>query len=188
MCSRGPEMLRVKSLPNHPLISYNLQTLQKTTENDMRNSNNLVTTRNELLRTISEKEEPIRVIEQCKSSNHVSGFLFRIGFKFRIPDEEMALVDHLKGMSLASGAARELKSLLACLVMIGKEDIARKLQRVGENFQLSQKAAVKLAEDAMACDIVDEHVFVLELYIKKLRNELLQSEEFSWQSKVFVTP
>ncbi|PWA76174.1 IKI3-like protein [Artemisia annua] len=104
------------------------------------------------------------------------------------PDEEMALVDHLKGMSLASGAARELKSLLACLVMIGKEDIARKLQRVGENFQLSQKAAVKLAEDAMACDIVDEHVFVLELYIKKLRNELLQSEEFSWQSKVFVTP
>lgn len=90
------------------------------------------------------------------------------------PDEEMALVDHLKGMSLASGAARELKSLLACLVMIGKEDIARKLQRVGENFQLSQKAAVKLAEDAMACDIVDEDVFVLELYIKKLRNELLQ--------------
>nr|GEY94569.1 IKI3-like protein [Tanacetum cinerariifolium] len=71
--SRGPEMLRVKSLPDHPLISYNLQTLQKTTGNDMRNSNNLVTARNELLRTISEKEEPIRVIEQCKSSNHVSG-------------------------------------------------------------------------------------------------------------------
>nr|XP_043613300.1 elongator complex protein 1 [Erigeron canadensis] len=102
------------------------------------------------------------------------------------PDEETALVEHLKGMSLAAGAARELKSLLACLVMIGKEDIARKLQRVGENFQLSQIAAVKVAEDAMSCDIVDEHKFVLEVYIKKIRKELLQSEMFSWQSKVFV--
>lgn len=104
------------------------------------------------------------------------------------PDEEMALVDHLKGMSLTAGAARELKSLLRCLVMIGKEDIARKLQRVGENFQLHQIAAVKVASDAMSCEIVDEHTFVLEVYVKKLRKELLQSEEFSWQSKVFVAP
>lgn len=100
----------------------------------------------------------------------------------------MALVEHMKGMSLAAGAARELKSLLASLVMIGKEDIARKLQRIGENFQLSQIAAVKLADDAISCDIVDENKFVLEFYIKKLRKELLQSEEFSWQSKVFVAP
>ncbi|KAI7749785.1 hypothetical protein M8C21_012143 [Ambrosia artemisiifolia] len=104
------------------------------------------------------------------------------------PDEEMALVDHMKGMSLTDGAKRELKSLLGCLVMIGKEDIAQKLQRVGENFQLSQISAVKLAEDAMACDLVDEHTFVLEVYMKKLRKELLQSDEFSWQSKVFVAP
>ncbi|KAK9064148.1 hypothetical protein SSX86_018020 [Deinandra increscens subsp. villosa] len=104
------------------------------------------------------------------------------------PDEEMALVEHMKGMCLTAGAKRELKSLLGCLVMIGKEDIARKLQRVGENFQLSQISAVKLAEDAMSCDIVDEHTFVLEDYLKKLRKELLQSEEFSWQSKVFVAP
>ncbi|XP_076957188.1 elongator complex protein 1-like isoform X2 [Bidens hawaiensis] len=104
------------------------------------------------------------------------------------PDEEMALVEHMKGMSLTAGAKRELKSLLGCLVMIGKEDIARKLQRVAENFQLSQISAVKLAEDAVSCDIVDEHTFVLEAYMKKLRNELLRSEEFFWQSKVFVTP
>lgn len=100
----------------------------------------------------------------------------------------MALVEHLKGMSLAAGAAREVKSLLACLVMIGKDDIARKLQRAVEIFQLSQIAAVKVAEDAISCDTVDEHKFVLEVYIKKLRKELLQSEEFSWQSKVFVAP
>lgn len=104
------------------------------------------------------------------------------------PDEEMALVDHLKGMSLGAGAVRELRSLLACLVMIGKEDIARKLHRVGENFQLSQTAAVKVAEDAMSCDVVDEHAFVLEVYIKKLGMELLQSEEFFWRSKVFGAP
>ncbi|KAJ0546308.1 putative transcription factor WD40-like family [Helianthus annuus] len=104
------------------------------------------------------------------------------------PDEEMALVDHMKGMSLTAGAKRELKSLLGCLVMIGKEDIAQKLQRVGESFQLSQISAVKLAEDAMASDVVDEHTFVLEVYMKKLRKELLQSEEFFWQSKVFVAP
>ncbi|XP_023749809.1 elongator complex protein 1 isoform X1 [Lactuca sativa] len=104
------------------------------------------------------------------------------------PDEEMALVEHLKGMSLTAGAARELKSLLGCLVMIGKEDVARKLQRVAENFQLSQTAAVKIASDAMTCESVDEHTFVLEVYLKKLRKDLLQSEEFSWQSKVFVAP
>ncbi|GKC97151.1 hypothetical protein Tco_1167426, partial [Tanacetum coccineum] len=56
-----PEMQRVESLPYHPLISYGLQTLQRTTGNDMRNSSNLVTARNELLRTIAEKEELIRV-------------------------------------------------------------------------------------------------------------------------------
>ncbi|KAL8218167.1 hypothetical protein R6Q57_021540 [Mikania cordata] len=104
------------------------------------------------------------------------------------PDEEMALVEHMRGMRLTAGAKRELKSLLGCLVMIGKEDIARKLQRVGENFQLSQISAVKLAEDAISCDLVDEHTFVLEVYMKKLRKELLQSEEFFWQSKVFVAP
>lgn len=114
--------------------------------------------------------------------------LFFNGKLFSSPDEEMALVEHLKGMPLTGGAARELKSLLACLVMIGKEDFARKLQRVGENFQVSQISAVKVAEDAMSCDIVDEHMFVLEVYIKKLRKELLQSEEFSWQSKVFIAP
>ncbi|KAI3731084.1 hypothetical protein L1987_62267 [Smallanthus sonchifolius] len=65
------------------------------------------------------------------------------------PDEEMALVEHMKGMCLTDGARRELKSLLGCLVMIGKEDTARKLQRVAENFQLSQISAVKLAEDAI---------------------------------------
>ncbi|KAL4575114.1 hypothetical protein LXL04_021955 [Taraxacum kok-saghyz] len=104
------------------------------------------------------------------------------------PDEEMALVDHLKGMSLTAGATRELKSLLGCLIMIGKQDMAKKLQRSAESFQLCQMAAVKIASDAMGCEIVDEERFVLEVYVKKLRKELLESEEFSWQSKVFVAP
>ncbi|GJY81489.1 retrovirus-related pol polyprotein from transposon TNT 1-94 [Tanacetum coccineum] len=57
MCSRGPEMMRVGSLPDHPLINYGLHTLQRMLEADMRNTNNLVAARNELLRNIAEKEE-----------------------------------------------------------------------------------------------------------------------------------
>ncbi|KAE8670730.1 Elongator complex protein 1 [Hibiscus syriacus] len=53
------------------------------------------------------------------------------------PGEEMALVEHLKAMSLTAGAKKELKSLLVSLVMLGEEETARKVQHVGENFQLS---------------------------------------------------
>ncbi|GAA0163596.1 general transcription factor [Lithospermum erythrorhizon] len=101
------------------------------------------------------------------------------------PDEEIALVEHLKGMSVAAGAKRELKSLLTCLVMLGKEDIARKLQQVCESFQLSQMAAIKLAEDAMASNTVDEHVYNVEHYIAKMREEQC-SDAFTWKLKVLV--
>ncbi|XP_059666220.1 elongator complex protein 1 [Cornus florida] len=103
------------------------------------------------------------------------------------PDEEMALVEHLKGMSLTAGAKHELKLLLVSLVMLGNEDIARKLQRIGENFQLCQTAAVKLAEDAMGSDSIDEHAHSLEHYGQKMRKELLHSEAFSWRLKVLLS-
>lgn len=118
-------------------------------------------------------------------NNYPKIFMFNLSAS---PGEEMALVDHLKGMSLAVGARCELKSLLSSLVLLGNEDIARKLQRVGENFQLSQVAAVRLAEDAMASDVLDEHAYSLERYILKVRKELLQSADFSWQSKIFLPP
>ncbi|GJT75429.1 hypothetical protein Tco_1042154 [Tanacetum coccineum] len=53
------EMLRVESLPDHPLIKYGFNTLERAMSADMTNSSNLVATRNELLRTIAEKEEMI---------------------------------------------------------------------------------------------------------------------------------
>ncbi|KAG9150192.1 hypothetical protein Leryth_009778, partial [Lithospermum erythrorhizon] len=99
------------------------------------------------------------------------------------PDEEIALVEHLTGMSVTAGAKRELKSLLTCLVMLGKEDIARKLQQVSESFQLSQMAAIKLAEDSIASNAVDERVYNLEHYIAKMR-ELQCSDFDSWKLKV----
>ncbi|KAK6116222.1 hypothetical protein DH2020_050018 [Rehmannia glutinosa] len=102
------------------------------------------------------------------------------------PDEEMALVEHLKGMSLAEGAKCELKSLLISLVMLGEEDIARKLQNTCKKFQLSQIAAVKLAEDAMSTDNIDEHAFNLDRYVQIVRKEQLNSDVFSWQSKVLL--
>ncbi|KAL2541570.1 Elongator complex protein 1 [Abeliophyllum distichum] len=102
------------------------------------------------------------------------------------PDEEMALLEHIKGMSLADGAKRELKSLLISLLMLGEEDTARKLQHVCLNFQLSQIAATKLAEDAMSSDQIDESAFSLENYIQKEREELHNSEAFSWLSKTLL--
>ncbi|KAL3815146.1 hypothetical protein ACJIZ3_016414 [Penstemon smallii] len=102
------------------------------------------------------------------------------------PNEEMALVEHLKGMSLTEGAKSELKTLLISLVMLGEEDIARKLQRTGEKYQLSQIAAVKLAEDAMATDNIDEHACTLEYYIQNIQKELQNSDAFSWQLKVLL--
>ncbi|KAK9283709.1 hypothetical protein L1049_011959 [Liquidambar formosana] len=103
------------------------------------------------------------------------------------PGEEIALVEHLNSMSLTSGGKRELKSLLVSLVMLGKEETARKLQRFGENFQLSQLAAVKLAEDTMSSDSIDEHAHTLEHYIQKVRSELQHSETFPWQLKVLLS-
>lgn len=99
----------------------------------------------------------------------------------------MALVEHLKGMSLTASAQRELKSLLKALVMLGKEEIAQQIQYVGENFQLTQQAAVKLAEDTMTNETLDENAHSLEHYTKKLR-ALHPSPVFCWQSKVLLPP
>lgn len=103
------------------------------------------------------------------------------------PGEEMALVDHLKGMSLTPSAQRELKSLLKALVMLGKEEIAQQMQSVGDNFQLAQLAAVKLAEDTMTNEIIDDNTHTLEHYMKKLK-ALSHSQALCWQSKVLVPP
>lgn len=100
----------------------------------------------------------------------------------------MALVEHLKGMSLAEAAKCELKSLLISLVMLGEEETARKLQRIAEKLQLSQIAAVKLAEEAMPSDSVDQHVFTLDHYVEKARKQAEEekSDAFSWRSKVLL--
>ncbi|KAG6670046.1 hypothetical protein I3843_01G275600 [Carya illinoinensis] len=104
------------------------------------------------------------------------------------PGEEMALVEHLKGMSLTAGAKRELKSLLGSLVMTSEEATARKLQHTAENFQISQMAAVQLAEDAMPSDSINEQAHTLELYIQRVKSEAQNSEAFFWRSKIFLYP
>ncbi|XP_028754316.1 elongator complex protein 1 isoform X2 [Neltuma alba] len=103
------------------------------------------------------------------------------------PGEELALVEHMKGMSLTVEARNELKSLLVCLVMFGEGETARKLQHMGENFQLSQMAAVRLADDTKSTDIMNEHTHTLEHYTGKVRTEMQNSEAFSWRAKVFFS-
>ncbi|KAK6933212.1 Elongator complex protein 1 [Dillenia turbinata] len=102
------------------------------------------------------------------------------------PDEEMALVEHLKGMSITSEAKRELKSLLVSLLMLGKEETAKKLQHTAESFQFSQMAAVKLAEDTISSDIIDESAQTLDRYTQKLKTEQQDSEALSWHLKVLI--
>lgn len=103
------------------------------------------------------------------------------------PDEEMALVEHLKGMSLTAEARNELKSLLVSLMMFSEGETARKLQQMGENFQLSQMAAIRLAEDTMSNDTINEYEQTLEQYTRKVRNEMHVSEALSWRIKVFLS-
>ncbi|GJV64180.1 hypothetical protein Tco_1475008 [Tanacetum coccineum] len=57
--SRGPKMLRVESLSDHPLIKYGFNDLERATHVDITNSSNFVEAKNALLQTIVEKEEMI---------------------------------------------------------------------------------------------------------------------------------
>lgn len=103
------------------------------------------------------------------------------------PGEEMALIEHLKGLSLTDAARRELKSLLVALLMLGKEDLACRLQRTGDSFELTQHSAVKLAEDTVSTNKIDENAHTLEFYTEKVR-ESWRSQAHSWQIKVLSLP
>ncbi|GJR46638.1 hypothetical protein Tco_1314741 [Tanacetum coccineum] len=57
--TRAPELLRVEALPDDPLIKYGFSALERAAYSDMTNSANLVSTRTELLRTITDKQQMI---------------------------------------------------------------------------------------------------------------------------------
>lgn len=99
----------------------------------------------------------------------------------------MALVEHLKGMSLTSSAQRELKSLMSALILLGKEETARQLQNAGDNFELVQRAAVKLSEDTVTSDKINENSQTLEHYVKLLRAQP-RPENLSWQIRLLLPP
>lgn len=105
------------------------------------------------------------------------------------PGEEMALVEHLKGMALTGSAQTELKSLLVVLIQLGKEERARQVQEAANNFEVSQRAAVKLAEDTVSSDKVDENTHTLEHYTRMLRaHGSGHSEAGSWRIKALSPP
>lgn len=105
------------------------------------------------------------------------------------PGEEMALVEHLKGMALTGGAKNELKSLLVVLIQLGKEESARQVQQAADSFEVSQRAAVKLAEDTVCNDKVDENAHTLEHYIRLLRARWSGHDETgSWRIKALSPP
>lgn len=102
------------------------------------------------------------------------------------PGEELALVEHLRGMALTAGVQREIKSLVVVLLSLGKDEIARQVQNCVDNFEMTQKAAVKLAEDTVGNEIIDETAHTLENYVKNLR--ALPQHDISWQTKVLMPP
>ena len=105
------------------------------------------------------------------------------------PGEEMGLVEHLKGMALTGSAENELKSLLVVLIQLGKEETARQVQQAADSFEVSQRAAVKLAEDTVCNDKVDENAHTLEHYIRMLRaHGSGHSETGSWRIKALSPP
>jgi elongator complex protein 1 len=110
-------------------------------------------------------------------------------FSLCSPGEEMALVEHLKGMALTDGAENELKNLLVVLIQLGKEETARQVQQAADSFEVSQRAAVKLSEDTVCNDKVDENVHTLEHYIRMLRaHGSGHSETGSWRIKALSPP
>ncbi|GKE61521.1 hypothetical protein Tco_1511888 [Tanacetum coccineum] len=58
--NRDPEMLRLEALGDHTLINFDVTTMDKLACADMINSQNLMSTRTDLMRTIAEKEELLR--------------------------------------------------------------------------------------------------------------------------------
>nr|GFC04778.1 hypothetical protein [Tanacetum cinerariifolium] len=54
---RRPEINRLKSLPDHPLIDYGRYALERMTGADMRNATTLKMARDELFRSVEEKTE-----------------------------------------------------------------------------------------------------------------------------------
>lgn len=136
--------------------------------------------------TRSTKESSASVISSSASKSR-GARRQKKGGKIRAgsPGEEMALVDHLKGMSLTTGAQNELRTLLVVLTQLGKEDIARQVQLAGDNFEVSQMAAVKLAEDTVSSNKIDENAHTLEHYVKMLRahQPVATGETISWRIK-----
>nr|GEU97537.1 hypothetical protein [Tanacetum cinerariifolium] len=58
--NRDLEMLRLEALGEHPLIKFSVNTMDKSARTDMMNSQNFMSTRIDLMRTIVEKEELLK--------------------------------------------------------------------------------------------------------------------------------
>ncbi|GJY97770.1 hypothetical protein Tco_0514680 [Tanacetum coccineum] len=58
--NRDPKMLRLEALGDLTLIKFGVTTIDKSVRADKMNSQNLMSTRTDLMRTIAEKEELLR--------------------------------------------------------------------------------------------------------------------------------
>lgn len=104
------------------------------------------------------------------------------------PGEEFALVEHLQTMVLSSRAQEELKLLLEVLLLLGEEEIARKLQNFAARYQSSQLAAVKDAEDKLAEEQADGTKATQNDNADNLRKKLGVCDTLRWQWEMLSPP
>ena len=64
------------------------------------------------------------------------------------PGEEVALIEHLKGMELRASTLEAIQKLLHTLVLLEHSLVAEKLQHVTLQFQTSQRKAVFETDDS----------------------------------------
>nr|ADE77886.1 unknown [Picea sitchensis] len=104
------------------------------------------------------------------------------------PGEEFALVEHLQSMVLSSRAQEELKLLLEVLLLLGEEEVARKLQNFAARYQSSQLAAVKDAEDKLAEEQVDGTTGTQNENADNLRKKPGVRDMLCWQWEMLSPP
>ncbi|GJV26827.1 hypothetical protein Tco_1383275 [Tanacetum coccineum] len=88
MHSRGPEILKVELLGDDPLIKFGFNILERLTHADIPNSSNLVAAKNELMRTIAEKEELLNNYRVMKKLEYVLVFI-----SYSYVREEVLVID-----------------------------------------------------------------------------------------------
>lgn len=95
------------------------------------------------------------------------------------PGEEIALLEHLKELSLSTRLKEELGRLLQVLVFCAQQEAAKRLQDVASQYESTQREAVRLAQQKRAQENTAEVT---------IHDNLPTQEEVTWKLEVLNPP